>query len=225
MKFNVFVAFFAIIFICVSFLLGYTLIRAKTDTQSLFGKTIYIDAGHGGNDNGASFNGVLEDEINLKISGFVMEMLINNGAYVLTSRTNDYDLSELYDKNKKRSDLKKRVSFINSSTADAFISIHLNSYPSSVVKGGQVFYQDTEKSKNLAEFIQENLNELSNNKKKVKKGDYYILNKTKPVGVLVECGFLSNSEERDNLLEENYQRKVASKIVKGLVKYFNNLSN
>jgi N-acetylmuramoyl-L-alanine amidase len=89
-----------------------------------------------------------------------------------------------------------------------------------------VFYQKGENSKILAQFIQNNLNELSNDKsKKVKQGDYYILNKTKELGVLVECGFLSNAEERDNLLKESYQRKIASKIVSGMIEYFNNLSN
>lgn len=226
MKYNQIVISITVILICISLVCGYTLVKSQNYREILFGKTIYVDPGHGGKDNGTSFNGVLEDEINLKISGFIIEQLIDLGAHVLTSRTSDYDLSNIYDKNKKRSDLLRRVNMINSSEPDLFVSIHLNSYPSKTVKGGQVFYQKGENSKILAQFIQNNLNELSNDKsKKVKQGDYYILNKTKELGVLVECGFLSNAEERDNLLKESYQRKIASKIVSGMIEYFNNLSN
>ena len=225
MKVGKLFVFFTVIFICVSILCGYTIIRSKSYNKVLVNKIIYIDPGHGGKDNGASFYGVLEDEINLKISGFIIEMLMDNGGYVLTSRTSDYDLSSVYDKNKKRSDLLKRVNLINSSKADLFISVHLNSYSSSNVKGGQVFFQNSNSSENLAQFIQNNLNELSNDDKQIKRGNYYILNNTGVIGVLIECGFLSNGEERNNLLKESYQRKIASKIVKGIVEYFNNLSN
>ena len=220
------VIFLTLVFVCISILCGYTIVKSKSYNKILMNKIIYIDPGHGGKDNGASSYGVLEDEINLKIAGFIMELLIDNGVYVLISRTSDYDLSSVYDKNKKRSDLLKRVNLINSSKADLFISIHLNAYPSSNVKGGQVFFQDSENSNNLAQFIQNNLNEISNDSdKKIKRGNYYILNKTNILGVLIECGFLSNTQERDNLLKESYQRKIAGKIVKGIVEYFNNLSN
>lgn len=220
------VIFLTFVFVCISILCGYTIVKSKSYNKILMNKIIYIDPGHGGKDNGASSYGVLEDEINLKIAGFIMELLIDNGVYVLISRTSDYDLSSVYDKNKKRSDLLKRVNLINSSKADLFISIHLNAYPSSNVKGGQVFFQNSENSNNLAQFIQNNLNEISNDSdKKIKRGNYYILNKTNILGVLIECGFLSNTQERDNLLKESYQRKIAGKIVKGIVEYFNNLSN
>lgn len=189
--------------------------------QMLFGKTIYIDAGHGGKDNGASVDSVLEDEINLKISEYLTEFLINSNCYVLSTRTGDYDLASIYDKNRKREDLKKRVNYINTSKPSIFISIHLNTYPSSSIKGGQTFYQNNEMSKNLANFIQNEMNELSTSKRKSKKGDYYILNNTSITGVLVECGFLSNSEERIKLNTDVYQREVALRIYKGIINYFN----
>ena len=186
----------------------------------MFGKVIYVDAGHGGKDNGASFDGVLEDEINLKIAGFIVNKMIDMGAFVLTSRTSDYDLSNIYDKNKKRNDLINRVKMINDSKVDIFVSIHLNSYSSNEVRGAQVFYQNNDSSRLLSKYIQDNLNILTNSKKKDKYGDYYLLNRSKRVGVLVECGFLSNSEERNKLIDENYQQKIASKISEGIVEYF-----
>ena len=226
MKFNRIVCGFVLVCVVISLTFCFVIVKARKSNEVLFDKVIYVDAGHGGKDNGASFDGVLEDEINLKISNYVVEILIDYGAYVLTSRTSDYDLSNMYDKNKKRKDLINRTRLINNSKADLFVSIHLNSFPSTSVMGSQVFYQNNERSKKLANSIQNQLNELMNSKKRViKKGDYYILNKTNTLGVLVECGFLSNALERANLIQEDYQRKIAYKIVRGMIEYLNNLSN
>ena len=213
--------------LCLFILVNFTFITIVTkisscnkEVDNLIGKIVYIDPGHGGKDNGASVEKVLEDDINLKISQYLMELLINSNSHVLITRTGDYDLASLYQKNRKKEDLKNRVGYINASKPDVFISIHLNTYPSSNVKGGQVFYQKNDSSKLLAGYIQEEFNQLSSLTKKAKFGDYYILNNAKPVGVLLECGFLSNQQERINLSEESYQRKIASKIFKGIIKYF-----
>ena len=181
------------------------LANVKEENNVLNNKIIYVDAGHGGNDNGAFSGNILEDEINMKISGYLMEELINSGVYVLMSRTSDYDLASMYDKNRKKTDLCKRVNFINESKPDIFISIHLNSYPSSEVYGAQVFYQNNNESKVLAGAIQNKLNILTGKSRNVKFGDYYILNKSSPVGVLIECGFLSNDKEK-KLLNPNSQQ-------------------
>lgn len=210
----------------IAILFSMIVVKGVNKKETLLGKAIYIDAGHGGKDDGASYGGVLEDEINLKIAGYIVGELIELGAYVLTSRTSDYDLSSLYDKNKKRADLINRVKQINASRVDIFVSIHLNSYASDKIKGGQVFYQNDENSKNLANYIQNRLNIISTSKdRKIKYGDYYILNKSKPTGVIVECGFLSNSEERYNLVTDEYQQRMAKSIVRGIIDYFNNVDN
>ena len=212
---------FVVTCVCISLLFFVTVVKSNSNLKNaLLDKIIYVDAGHGGKDNGASFDGVLEDEINLKIAGYIIEYLIDLGAYVLMSRTGDYDLSNIYDKNKKRKDLLTRVKQINDANVDLFVSIHLNSYSSSIVSGAQVFSQNNENSKNLAVMIQDRLNILMNNKKKIKIGDYYLLNKTSRMGVLVECGFLSNRNERALLTKTEYQRKVAKSIVDGIVDYF-----
>ena len=199
-----------------------TLVKALVDDKSyLFGKVIYIDAGHGGKDNGAVFNGVLEDEINLKIAGYLMQKLVDLGSHVLISRTSDYDLANIYDKNRKMKDLSNRVKQINNAKVDIFVSIHLNSYIGSSISGPQVFYQGTNNSKLLANSIQNNLNKLSfQNKRDAKFGEYYILKNSNQVGVLVECGFLSNEEERNNLSKDYYQKKISDSIAKGIVDYF-----
>lgn len=214
-----------ILIICISMTFAVIKIKAYKDKEDcLFGKIIYIDAGHGGKDNGANVDDVLEDEINLKISGYLLETLIDSGATVLMSRTNDYDLAFLYQKNRKKEDLNNRVKYINSSKPDLFVSIHLNTYPSLNVEGAQVFYQNNEQSKNLANFIQTELNKLTNKERKTKNGDYFLLNKTNFTGILIECGFLSNNGERLKLNQKQYQMKIAKKIKEGIVNYFYYLS-
>lgn len=192
------------------------------NNTSLYGKVIVIDPGHGGKDNGAEVDSIFEDEINLSISKILYQKLFDNGCVVHITRTNDYDLAPENATNRKNKDLKRRTQFINEVDADIFISIHLNIYSSSNVSGLQVFYQEyKDDSEKLAKLIQKEFNNSLNKKdKKTKIGDYYILNNTYPIGVLIECGFLTNSEERKNLTSINYQEKIALNIFNGIKKYF-----
>ena len=108
MKKNTFFLFLTILFACFS-LVNTTLIvhQQKKDLSisAVSGYTIFVDPGHGGKDNGASFNDVLEDEINLSIATKVYELLLDLGARTLISRVDDYDLSDVYAKNHKIQDL------------------------------------------------------------------------------------------------------------------------
>ena len=72
----------------------------------------------------------------------------------------------------------------------------------------------------LAEYLQNTLNVFMNNKRKVKRGDYFILNNTSSTGVLIECGFLSNDDERSKLNTSQYQQKLSNNIKKGIIDYF-----
>ena len=212
---------FIVLYLCISTLLYAIVVKSNLELDgTLINKVIFIDAGHGGKDNGASVDGVMEDNINLNISEYLYESLLQEGAYVLMSRTNDYDLASMYQKNRKREDLNNRVKYINKSQPDIFISIHLNTYPSNNVKGAQVFYQNNDNSKMLAEYLQNTLNVFMNNKRKVKRGDYFILNNTSSTGVLIECGFLSNDDERSKLNTSQYQQKLSNNIKKGIIDYF-----
>lgn len=199
---------------------GCSLIYAKERKFNLNGIIIYIDAGHGGKDNGASNGNVNEDNINFSISKILVKELIEEGAYVYTSRDGDYDLASNYDKNRKAKDLKRRVELINFIKPNLFISIHMNTYASDEkVSGGQVFYQDNEESKLLANILQNKFNKLSNKKKSAKIGNYYLLNKTNYIGVLLECGFLTNREDLNKLNDLNYQEELVENIVEGLKEY------
>lgn len=205
------------------FILLISLLSQKSPEQkvSLFGVNIIIDPGHGGKDNGACYQEVLEDELNLKIATKLMDCCIDNGAISSLTRVDDYDLASNYASNRKREDLKARVDFINNSGAQMFVSIHMNSYPNnSNVHGTMVYYdKNKEESKTLADEINYSLNCLTHGNKVIHYDDFYLFRNTDIPGVLVECGFISNSTDRNNLLDENYQNKMAMAIYQGLDNY------
>ena len=213
------------LYILIIGLLLITFFKVDTFTKSLptslFGINIIIDPGHGGKDNGTCYENVLEDEINLNIATKLMNICIDDGAISSLTRVGDYDLASQYAKNRKREDLKKRVEFINSSNADYFISLHLNSYPNNKnVYGPMVYYKrNDEESKNIAISVMNSLNELANTSKPIHPEDFYLFKYTNAPGILVECGFLSNYKERELLLDNEYQEKIARTIYKGLDDY------
>ena len=104
------------------------------------------------------------------------------------------------------------------------VSVHQNSYHEEYVKGAQVFYYATsEKSKKLADVLQEQLRGLDPENRREAKGNdsYFLLKKTSKPIVIVECGFLSNREEAEQLSTPLYQEKVAWNIHMGIMKFLN----
>mgnify|MGYP006321625393 FL=1 len=124
---------------------------------------------------------------------------------------------------RKRVDLKNRLELINESQADLFLSIHLNAFPSSSSSGAQTFYTLRYKeNKWVATLIQDELKDnLENTKRVAKSIDHvYVLKHAKKPGALVEVGFLSNSRERQELIQSSYQEKIAASVYKGIMRYF-----
>ena len=186
--------------------------------------TIVIDPGHGGNDPGKiGINDVLEKDVNLAISLKLKEILEQNDCKVIMTREADQGLYQEGDSNKKVADLHARCQIINDSGADAVISIHQNSFTSESSKGSQVFYQTTSgEGKVLAEILQEQLVsglDPENNRVAKANSDYYMLKNTQAPMVIVECGFLSNSQEAELLTQEAYQRRVAWAVALGTLQY------
>ena len=186
--------------------------------------TIVIDPGHGGNDPGKiGINDVPEKDVNLAISLKLKDILEQNDCKVIMTRETDQGLYQDGDTNKKIADLHARCRIINDSGADAVISIHQNSFTSESSKGAQVFYQTTsEKGKVLAEILQEQLVsglDPENNRVAKANSDYYMLKNTQAPMVIVECGFLSNTQEAELLTQEAYQRRVAWTVALGTLQY------
>lgn len=194
-------------------------VSASNLTFPLLGKTIYLDAGHGGVDNGATVNNVKEKDLNLQIVYKLKETLTSAGATVLLTRKDDNDISNPNALYRKKSDFDNRIKLINNSNADLYISIHQNIYQNKKYSGPQVFYvKDNQK---LAEIIQNTLNKYLNTKRKVKTiNNTYMYKLLKKKGILIECGFISNDNERYKLKTEEYQLKLSKIITEGIITYY-----
>ncbi len=187
---------------------------------------VVIDAGHGGADPGkVGINGALEKDINLEIVKKLKVFLEQADIEVILTRDSDMGLYDENASNKKVQDMKRRVEIIETSEPVMKVSIHQNSYHEEYVHGAQTFYYaNSEQSKLLAEKIQLLLlDEIDgDNTRTAKSNDsYYLLKKTSSPIVIVECGFLSNSEEAEKLSSDYYQEKLAWAIHLGILQYIN----
>lgn len=200
----------------------------ETSTLPVSSKVVLLDAGHGGEDGGAIGGaGTVEKDINLAVMLKLQSLLEQNGCTVLTTRTQDISLHNAGDEksgNRKMSDLNSRKAMPEEFGADVFVSIHMNTFPDGQYCGAQVFYAESEGSKELAECIQGELKAQvdTSNQREVKDaaGNIYILSEAKIPSVVAECGFLSNSKEEELLKTEEYQQKLAFAIYCGIIKYF-----
>ncbi|MBN3523711.1 N-acetylmuramoyl-L-alanine amidase CwlD [Paenibacillus apiarius] len=196
-------------------------------TIPLSGKIIAIDAGHGGPDGGAvSRQGVIEKDINLSIALYLRDYLQQAGAVVFMTREGDYDLANQDTKGyskRKSEDLKQRVRFVEEKKADLLISLHMNSIPSQRWNGAQTFYTERNpESERLAKWIQAEIRRnLENTDRVAKPVDrrLYLMDQVSMPTALVEVGFLSNPEESRKLADEQYQRKVAASVYKGILRF------
>lgn len=213
---------------------------SKTERETMYvtstpvsGKVIILDAGHGTPDEGAeSNNGTTEAQINLKIALKVQNLLEQSGCTVILTRSDDngiYDLDKDTLREKKVSDIKNRVKIGNESSADIFVSIHLNKISESQYYGWQCFYKNNDDdSKNLANNLQNSLNESIdkiNDRVPLPIKNIYIVEYVEIPISIVECGFLSNPEEEEQLQSDEYQDRLAWGIYNGITNYFYNLEN
>jgi N-acetylmuramoyl-L-alanine amidase len=223
-------AVLVIVFIIASCIVAFELKNLSKNTfqdSPISTYSVVIDAGHGGIDGGAlGSRGVYEREINLQISLKLKEVFESRGYKVTLTRTDNNGLYDDTSPGFKLRDLKKRVEIIKNAKPSIFISVHLNTYTSPSRRGAQVFYKKgSENSKKLADSVQLELNLLKESKRMYDAlaGDYYLLNSLDIPSIIVECGFLSNPEEENLLLSEEYQNTLAKAIYNGSIRYFTNL--
>ncbi len=217
----------AVIVLCGSGAKNESANTVETFAVPMSGKVIVIDPGHGGIDAGASANGAVEKDLNLKISFMLQKYIEESGGIAVLTRTDDVNTA---DPNRgrgvsqKSSDLKERKKDIEDYDADMFISIHMNKFGQTQYKGAQVFYSEgSEDSKILGEEMQGALRETLDreNRRSAKTGgNIFVLKGNTIPSVLIECGFLSNKEEAQMLSDEKYQRRTAWAIYVGMVRYF-----
>lgn len=184
------------------------------------GIVVVLDSGHGGKDDGARSHGVKEQELNLAITLKLKEQLEELGIKVILTRKDEKDLASANAENRKREDMKKRVEIINQPKVDFFISIHMNAYADTSVQGSQIFYDRNDEDSHLfAAAIQEEIVKVSKSKMEIKTGDYYILKNSDKIGILLECGFISNASDRAKLTDEKYQKELSKAIKAGIMNF------
>lgn len=202
---------------------GYTQYQQESlpAMSSVSRKIIILDAGHGGWDPGKTGTSDSQDEknINLAVMEKLQRYLEQGGATVYITRSTDEALGE-----SKRKDMAERKVIVDESEGDLLISIHQNAFPSASVKGAQVFYHESSPAgKQMAEVIQESLRtnvDEGNTRQAKSNKDYYILRAVEIPAVLVECGFLSNTNEEHLLNQEEYQEAIAWAIYLGVMEYY-----
>ena len=210
---------FALLFSTIGALLA-SPIESSVTAQAVKQKsTVVIDAGHGGEDGGASIYGeVTEKELNLLIAQNLADILRFAGFKVIMTRTEDillYDKNSDYKGHKKSQDLANRLRIARESGGGILVSIHMNAFPEAKYSGLQVYYsKNDEASLLLAQKIQgyTKTTLLQSNERKVKAADsnIYLLDRYENVSVLIECGFMSNPDEYERLCSEEYQRQLAA---------------
>lgn len=200
----------------------------ETSSTPVSNHVVVLDAGHGLPDGGAeSSDGVYESSINLSIVEKLQGLLEASSCTVILTRSDEngiYELDAETIREKKISDMKNRVQIGNNSNAEIFVSIHLNTISNSKYSGWQTFYKDgDENGINLATCIQDSLNysiQRENNRVASKISDIYLTENLEIPFTIIECGFLSNSEECALLQTENYQEILAWGIYGGIMDYF-----
>lgn len=186
------------------------------ENESLHGKTIVIDAGHGGRDVGSiSISGSYEKDLTLKTSLALEEALTSLGAQVHMTRDDDsYAL------------LESRSIYANTLRADAFISLHYNSFPEvpTVTGIGTYYYEGLDQF--LAESLQNSVSMYSESKDRgIEFGDYQVLRLSVRPSALIELGFISNEDSEKLLQTDAYQDKLVHGIVNGLSAFFSDQIN
>ncbi len=185
---------------------------------------LVIDAGHGGLDAGTiGIDGTKEKDINLSIALILYDFAMVSGIPCFLVRDGDYLVYGETD-DKSRSDLYNRLDYINSIDNSVLISIHQNHFEDEKECGMQVWYSpNDEKSKIIADNILNvtKANLQSDNTRLNKRSDssYYLLYKAQAPSVMVECGFMSNSEENEKLKNTRYQKQIAYSILLGFSQF------
>jgi N-acetylmuramoyl-L-alanine amidase len=182
--------------------------KEEPDTEYA-GYVIILDAGHGGSDQGTSYENILEKDINLAVTLKVKELLELHGAEVILTRSGDEHVG-----------LNERTALANESDTDLFVSIHCNFYEKdSAISGLECYYYTNAASgKKYAEDIFGKISDLGNiGVRDAKPENYYVLRNTEAPAVLIEIGYLSNETDRRNLVSESYQNTLAADLAEGIL--------
>ncbi|MEY9977746.1 N-acetylmuramoyl-L-alanine amidase [Lysinibacillus sp. RC79] len=178
-------------------------------------RIIILDPGHGGKDPGTVVGSNSEKAITLKVGTLVKRKLEAAGAKVYMTRTGDTYPS-----------LQDRVDFTNANYGEIFVSIHVNSAANTSAQGTETYYAIStgdmyQEDIDLATFVNNQIvNNLNMKNRGVKEEQFYVIRNTIIPAILVELGFLTNSEDRGKMTDDQYVELFADSIYKGISQYY-----
>ncbi len=173
-------------------------------------KKVVIDAGHGGADPGSSHYGVAEKNLTLDLAKRIQKVLQGKSVPVMLTRDTDEYV-----------ELTKRAEMSNKSKDTLFVSVHFNAHADRSITGIETFYYPgSEEGRVLGTYIQSELSRRIQTKNRgVKPNRLKVLEKTKGVAVLVECGFISNRWECQRSASAWFRQILAEEIAQGIMRY------
>jgi N-acetylmuramoyl-L-alanine amidase len=200
---------------------------------------VIIDPGHGGRDDGAVANGLVEKNLTLDLAFRVESLLQSYGFKTLLTRRDDAYLS-----------LPERADISNTYDRSLFVSLHFNNSANTTASGIETYYAsekvipepqwtlagfftkpDTNEAvgandtgENFAGYVHAALiNRTEAGNRGIKPKALYVVRHTRAHAILVEGGFLSNPFEARLISTPEYRDRLAAAIVDGLIQYSNTL--
>ena len=163
----------------------------------------------------------MEKDLNLAMALTLQQTLLEQGAIVYMTRDEDEDLSSKWDESLKRGDLYRRIVMYRKKNADLYLSIHMNDHENETQSGAEVLYNKINpENERLGTILMDLFQKELHSKRKLKTTDLYMYRNTTVPGVLIECGFISNANDRYLLQKKSYQEKISQIITKGVITFF-----
>jgi N-acetylmuramoyl-L-alanine amidase len=171
-------------------------------------RTVVIDPGHGGHDNGGQWGRVYEKHLALDTATRLENQLKRMGYQTVMTRRSDYFIT-----------LPQRVAVANKYRNAIFVSIHYNYTWKEHVSGLETFYYNAEGQK-LAQCVQSSLVRKTRTvDRNAKFARFYVIRNSKLPSILVEGGFVSNETERTRMKSAYFRESIASGIAEGIQRY------
>lgn len=191
-------------------------------TPSSSGKTVVIDAGHGGSDPGSlgkdsAGNTVAnEKDINLAIAQKLVNILKQQGINAVFTRDSDVYWT-----------LDERTTFANKLNADLFVSIHCNAFTDTSVNGTLVMHHTSNEYSSTGMLLANNILKYlpsalqTKDRGRMDGSSMYVIRKANMPSVIVENAFITNESDRAKLTNADYQQKAAQAIANGIIDTLN----
>ncbi|MBD3582829.1 N-acetylmuramoyl-L-alanine amidase family protein [Flavobacterium selenitireducens] len=168
---------------------------------------VVIDAGHGGNDSGASFENLTEKAIVAQISSKIKSLNKNQNIEIVLTRASDIPVT-----------LQERTQVINSIKPDLVISLHVSASKDSAKSGIGLYIAKENASKDKALQLARKMSDrIKKNHhfavSEIQEAPFYVLKKSEAPAIIVELGYLTNELDRHYLTDEKQQNRIARTIL------------